>query len=593
MAAGRPRDPDTIYIVRRHAVGKYVYAATQGYFKDESSGRTERRVMHWGKLTAENRFIPNEAYMALSPAEREKLIFPEEWDLTEARNLPSERGRGRPQSSRQTGDRLYGATWFLDKLADKLGVTKDLLTAFQGNRERVRDVLTLAMYLLTTAEPFSHLAEWQDLEWYPTVRRLTPSSITRFLKTITDAERLAFEDLRRARLDKGTLCAVDSTTRSSRGKNLPDVALGKSKDGGCAPQTTEVVVYSLSTHEPVFYQTLPGNVPDSKTLPVILKDLHQAGFRNLVLITDRGYECKRTIEMCVLQRQKLLTAAHVDRSRILERIRALGDVSVQPSGMEWLPEEEIFCRQYDLEMKLKGRGGKEVIADKLRLNLYFDPVLRARKQVELHRILAEQEQGLKRCQTDNIPVSDKECRLYSYYRLKRTENDLIESWELNEMKVAKAQETYGFFANITLSLDFTAKTALQAYAMRDEQEKYFFSMKTRIDCDLQRNWSEKARRGARFVEFVALILVSWVKHIWASSDALKENFKYVYAMILAMRQIHLYERPGKERSIAPFLKKQMLVCDQFGIDVPEQFAGTYTSAEVQPKRKRGRPRKQG
>ena len=591
MSAGRPRDSKTIYRMYGHAVGKYVYAATQGYFTDAPTGKAQRRVMHWGRLTADKRFMPNEAYMALSPEDRREFVFPEDWDLTEVRKLPSERGKGRPSAARQASDRLYGATWMIDQLADKLGVTKDLIAAFQGNQERARDALTLAMYLLVTAEPFSHLAEWQDLEWYPAVRRLTPSAITRFLKTITDAERLEFTDLRRGRLGKETLCAVDTTTRSSRGNTLPDVAVGKSKDGGCSPQTTEVVVYSLSTHEPVFYQTLPGNVPDSKSLPVILKDLHQAGYRNLVLVTDRGYECQRTLELCILRRQKLLTAANVDRSRILQRIRELDSMSGQPTGMDWMPEEEVFCRQYELEMQLHGRGGKEVSADKLRLNLYFDPVVRARKLVELQNTLAEQEEGLRKRQKAEIPVPDSECRLYRYFRVKRSSDDRIESWTLDEKKVSRAQETFGFFANITLGLDFSAPTALRTYAMRDEQEKYFFSMKTRIDCDLQRNWSEKARRGARFIEFIALILISWIRHRWSSSEELRKHFKYVHAMILTMRQIHLIERPGKDKCIPPFLKKQMLVCEQFGIKVSDECADAYTSVEIQPKRKRGRPKK--
>lgn len=70
------------------------------------------------------------------------------------------------------------------------------------------------------------------------------------------------------------------------------------------------------------------------------------------------------------------------------------------------------------------------------------------------------------------------------------------------------------------------------------------------------------------------------------------HFRYVHAMILTMRQIPLGERPGREKNVAPFLKKQTLICDQFGINVPEEYADTYTSAEIKPKRKRGRPRKQ-
>lgn len=594
MGAGRPRDPQTAYRMRRRTIGGYSYAATQAYMIDEQTGKEKRQIRLWGKLTEDNKFIPSQEYLLLPPAERKKLIFPAEWDLSELAKLPSERGPGRPVTEGEARDRIYGAVWFMEQLAEQLDVTKDLLTVFDGNQEKTRDVLSLAIYLYVTAEPFSHMADWQDIEWYPAVHRLTPKTITHLVQTITEADRAAFIKLRGARLGKEAVCAVDSTTRGScgTGTHLPDVALGKNKDNIYEQQTTEVVVYGLETHEPVYYKTVPGNVPDSKTVPTILKDLHTAGYHNLVLVTDRGYECARTLELCILRRQKLLTAANVGQARILEKIRELGDIGSEPPGMEWLPGEEIFCRQYDLNIELKGRRGKPVQADKLRLNLYFDPVRRAQEQAALLNTIATQKKNLLECQANSTPVWDEDCRHFGYFRLKRNkESCLIESFELDSKKVQKAKETLGFFAIYTLGVAYTAPEALQIYGLRDEQEKFFYSMKTRIDCDLQRNWSEKARRGARFIEFVALILICRIVQQWRTSEQLSKAFKYVYAQILAMRRIHLHEQPGKEKFIPLFLEKQALICREYGIHVPTGCEPEYNSVEVKPKRKRGRPRK--
>jgi transposase len=57
-------------------------------------------------------------------------------------------------------------------------------------------------------------------------------------------------------------------------------------------QTTEVVGYALSSHMPVYYRTFPGNMPDSRSLETILTDLDHAGFKDLVLVTDRGYDTR-------------------------------------------------------------------------------------------------------------------------------------------------------------------------------------------------------------------------------------------------------------------------------------------------------------
>ena len=583
MGAGRPRDPMTAYRMKRRTVGSYSYAATQPIALDEKTGKERRQVKLWGKLEG-NKFIPSDQFLLLSPEERKKMIFPPEWDITEVKKLPSERGRGRPAYEGECRDRNFGAVWFMDQLADQMGITQDLTAVFEGNQEKTRAVLSLAIYLYVSCRPFSQFADWQEVEWYPAVRRLTPKAITQLLQTISEADRVAFTGLRRARLGKEAICAVDSTTRRScgSGRNLPDVALGKSKDGSFEMQTTEIVVYGLETHEPVYYKTLPGNVPDSKTMPLILKDLHIAGYTDVVLVTDRGYECTRTLELCIRRRQKLLSAANVRQKRILEKIRELGDFGTEPPGMEWIHGEGVFAGQYPLSMELRGRGCRTVRADRLCLNLFFDPSRKAQEYALLMDTIAMQKEMLEECQAKGTPVCDEDCRFYSFYRIERDKSGIVESFSINDTKVSNARETLGFFAIYTLGVDYTPRKALETYSLRDEQEKYFYSMKTRIDCSLQRNWSEKARRGARFVEFVALILICRIVHKWKTSEALSKTFKYVLAQIVAMQQIHLVEQTGRDKFITPFLEKQALICSEYGIEIPAGCEPRYQSAEIKP-----------
>ncbi len=63
------------------------------------------------------------------------------------------------------------------------------------------------------------------------------------------------------------------------------------------PQNLEVIVYTLEGHMPVYYRSFSGNVPDSRSLSVILEDLRQANFKDVVLVTDRGYESIRSFEV--------------------------------------------------------------------------------------------------------------------------------------------------------------------------------------------------------------------------------------------------------------------------------------------------------
>ncbi len=90
------------------------------------------------------------------------------------------------------------------------------------------------------------------------------------------------------RLDKDELCAVDSTTRSAYGSSLADIKWGRNKERVPLPQTSEVVVYSLDSHMPVYYGTFPGNIPDSRSVETILTDISHAGFPRVILVTDEG-----------------------------------------------------------------------------------------------------------------------------------------------------------------------------------------------------------------------------------------------------------------------------------------------------------------
>ena len=137
----------------------------------------------------------------------------------------------------------------------------------------MQDVLTLAFFPYLTGYSYSRLARWQKIAKLPSTRELTPTMITRLTQSITESQRMEMFKLRAALLEKDELCAVDSTSRSAWGKTLTDIRWGKNKERIPLPQTLEVVVYSLTSHMPVYYRTFPGNIPDSRSVETILTDL--------------------------------------------------------------------------------------------------------------------------------------------------------------------------------------------------------------------------------------------------------------------------------------------------------------------------------
>ena len=262
----RPVDPDAQYRVRLHVIDNYTYASTQPPHIDPNTGKKKYRHVHWGTVDETLKFIPGTKFHLASPEERNKLIFPKEWDMSEVEMLTGLRKAGRPAYTDDCENRLYGDVWLLDQIATKTGIRKDLETVFHGNREMVDDILTLAMFPYLTKFNYSRVARWQRTVRTPSSRELTPTVITRVTQSITEQHRMDLLKLRAARLDEDELCAVDYTSRSAYGNSLADIRWGKNKEGLPLPQTNEVVVYSLSSHMPVYYRTFPGNMPDSRAI---------------------------------------------------------------------------------------------------------------------------------------------------------------------------------------------------------------------------------------------------------------------------------------------------------------------------------------
>jgi len=589
---GRHADPEAQYRVKLHITKGYTYASTQPSYVDPDTGKKKYRYIHWGVVDKSRRFIPGSAFYMAPPEERARLVFSEDWDMSEAEKLTGLRKPGRPAYDDECQNRLYGDIWLLEQVAAKTGTRQDLEAVFGGNCEIVDDILTLAVFPYLTKFTYSRVARWQRISGTPSSRELTPTEITRLTQSITEQHRMDLLKLRAQRLEKNELCAVDSTSRSAYGNGLADIRWGRNKDRLPLEQTTEVVVYTLSSHMPIYYRTFPGNMPDSRSLDTILADLEHAGFKNLVLVTDRGYDTLRNLEKYILRGQSMVMCAKTGQRDVAKAIRQLGEFGARPEGMVVDPDAKIYYIQYDLDYEVESIGQTVKASNRLKLNLYFDPIRRGLELMELDIALSLQEAALsKLMENGGILGNDATIvRDYCYYKVDCDPvTRALKSFELNGKKVEKVRSLSGFFSIITHGLDFGAMEAYSTYRLRDEQEKYFQQMKDQMVADRQRNWSEEGKTGRLFILFVSLILSSYVRYIWKSTK-LYDLFSSSLDILDEMRPIRLIEHTNRARVITPFVGAQVDICKAFGFDIPKSCDPDYISRQ-KSKRKRGRPPK--
>ena len=588
----RPIDPTAQYRVSIHNIGGYRYASTQPAYQDPETGKTKHRHIHWGTLDDSNKFIPGSKYIFAPINERSKLIFPEDWDMSEAAKLSGSRKPGRPVIESQDENRLYGDIWLMEQIAEVTGIREDLTKVFDGNKELVNAILTLAYFPMSGRGTYDHLAAWMRIAKTPYEGDLSSPSITVLTQSITEQNRMDLFRCRSKRLGNNELCAVDSTSRSAWGSCLPDIHYGKSKDKLPLPQTMEVVVYTLNGHMPVYYRTIPGNTPDSRSLAIILADLKNAGFKdNIVMITDRGYESIRNLEVYIDKGQPMIMGTKTGQKHVRDKIDKYGTFDHHPAEMEIDETERIYFKQYELEYQIEGKRDNIKKADKLRLNLYFDPVRRSQELIDLDIILRDQKKALQEILWEGIPLDDDATikRIYRFYDLEYDEKTrILKSFKLNDDKVKRARRESGFFANTTHGVDFDAMTAQNHYKLRDEQEKYFAMMKGVMGADRQRNWSELGKEGRLLVLFVSQVIGCYIANI--RKTKLYKDYHSLQSVLDEMRPIRYIEHPNTKPAITPFVGDQVKICEAFGFEIPEGCAPEYVVRKTN-KGKRGRPRK--
>jgi len=565
----KPVNPENQYKVALQKNGKYRYASTQPRVENKKTGKVSYARKHWGTVDNNMKFHPGLNYLIATEEERKKLIFPSDWDLSEIQKPAEIKKQRRKAIEAQDENKLYGDIMLMETVAENTGIRDDLLDTFEGNEEVTDAVLSLAMYLISGKGNLNQFSLAQNISKYPTANKLTSSTITRLTQAITNQHKMDLFRYRANRLGKEELCAVDSTTISTYGNTLADIKWGKNKEHLPLPQTTEVVVYTLTNHSPIYYQSFPGNIPDSRTLKTIVNELESAGFKNLVLITDRGYDSISNVEMLIDKNQPAIMGAKVNQKLISEKIPSFGHAFGTPEGMEFDVKEQIFYSQYDLNYQYEDKHGNAKKAENLKLNLYFDVKRFSQDLLNLQTYKAEQEEGLKELVGKEFSDKDKEDLKKDYWLynlILDKETKVLYGYEFNLKKYNDYLKRSGYFANITNLLDFSPMEANIHYLLRDEQEKYFWNMKGPLQHDRHHSWSEDGKSGRDFIIFVAEVILCQIQYIYRTK--LTKVCSSTIELLNTMRSIRYIEHPNSTPVITPFVGKQLIIAEAFGMNVP-------------------------
>ncbi|MDV2887429.1 transposase, partial [Alkalihalophilus pseudofirmus] len=129
----------------------------------------------------------------------------------------------------------------------------------------------------------------------------------------------------------------------------------------------------------------------------------------------------------------------------------------------------------------------------------------------------------------------------------------------------KATGNYGYFALLSNEVKDPFE-ALSVYRSKDVVEKAFGNLKERLNFRRMQVSSELSLNGKLFVEFIALIYLSYVKKKMQDAD-LFEKWT-LQGLLDELDTIERFEAPGHGRILGEVTKKQIEIYQALGVEPP-------------------------
>lgn len=516
------------------------------YQTDKRSGITYayRSVSYWDKEKKQSR--AKRTLIGRVDKETGEIV------PTDGRNRKKKEGTAPVIRGTKAAERLhhsfYGATYLLDTIGEKLGITHDLKQCFP---DTYRQILSIAYYLiLEDSTPLYRFEKWGILHKHPYGNTITSQRSSELFASITEGSKQRFFNLQGKRRVEKEFWAYDTTTLSSYSETLRQVQYGRNKEHDRLPQLNLALVFGQESNLPFYYRKLAGNIPDSKTLRHLLEDLNILGYSRVKLVMDRGFYSKDNINSLFQNHVKFLVSAKISLKFIRKELDEIYDTF--RSFEHYSEDHELYCRTvrttWDYSQKRPYKGDTLQESRRLYIHYYYNIDQAAEDEKTFDRRLIILKQELESGKRD--PEHEK---LYQQYFIVRSTPKRGTQVTVRDEIVSKAKRYYGFFVLIT-NEKMDAITALELYRNKDVVEKAFGNLKERLNMRRALVSSEQSLDGKLFVQFVALIYLSYIKKQMQEKGLLR-NYT-LPGLLDKLDVIECFEQPGKSLRVGEILDKQ-------------------------------------
>ena len=534
---------DTNYIAKRRIqIIKGVSYVYEDYpFWDKALKQNSHRREYIGKLGQDGEFIPNKRYLA-------------------RQNEVALKGDAAPTVTPACRT-YFGATHLLDEISKLIGIKEDLRICFPSTYKMW---MSLAYYLVLESDsPMYRFSRWAFDHQHPWGEEIPSQRVSDLLRDMPEQAKLEFFKRQSRRRQEKEYLAYDTTSIYSYSEYIKAVRYGKNKEDNGLAQVNMALVFGEDSGLPVYYRVLPGNITDVTTIRKLVKDIDFLEIDKLKLVMDRGFFSANNINALYKWHHKFIIAVKANNgfvSGLIEKakneIHDFAHFDVNHDVYHWRSMEEWPYVQND-------RHGNIALEEKRRIyvHIYYNGLRAEEEKSKFSKNLSIAETALRK-KEDLTEAQNLFCK--KYFHVKETpKRGLYVHYK--EDVIQKHMGQFGYFVLLSNDIKDSVQ-AIEIYRKKDVVEKAFDNLKDRLEMRRTEVHSDQTLAGKFFVQFLALIYVSYVHKCMRDNDLYK-NYT-MQSLFDSLDVIERYDYEGQRNHFSEITQKQQKIFACFGVSLP-------------------------
>lgn len=477
----------------------------------------------------------------------------------EQSQLPSFKKPG-PAPIIKTQRSFYGATYLFDQIGKNTGVEADLKACFP---DTYKQILSIVYYLILEENNSLHrFSHWQRLHIHPFAEDIVSQRSSELFQSIGEEGRMAFFKKQGKRRIEKEYWAFDITSISSYSEVLKQVKSGRNKEHDRLPQINLALLFGEKSGLPFYYRKLPGNITDVTTVKQLMSEFSVMGYEKVSVVLDRGFYSKDNINALYKNHQKFIIGVKLGLNYVKDILDVERDNLKLWSNLDTQFGTYAVCKTIDWDYEQRRPYKNDIIHERRRayLHLFYNPEKAAKDQVDMN-------DNLTSLHADLIENARKDYRQKDYEKYFEVTETAKRGRKVKprEDAMREAARNYGYFALLSNEVKDPFE-ALSLYRSKDIVEKGFGNLKERLSFRRMQVSSELSLNGKLFVEFIALIYLSYLKKQMQEAKLFQKWT--IQTLLDELDVIELFEAPGCGRLLGEVTKKQQSLYVSLGVEPP-------------------------